>query len=56
MNKKKQFFRKPIVESKKCNCGKTLFAKTRTNYPFGRGSKGVKSKFYKCSECGFRSN
>ena len=35
-----------------CSCGGKSSLKVKTNYPFGKKSKAVKSAFYKCEKCG----
>jgi len=34
-----------------CSCGGEAKLFSRKNYPFGRNSKSVKSRFYKCKSC-----
>jgi hypothetical protein len=35
-----------------CSCGGRTKLKINKNYPFGKKSKAVTSKYYKCDKCG----
>jgi len=35
-----------------CSCGAKAKLKSRKNYPHGKKSKPVTSKFYQCEKCG----
>jgi len=34
-----------------CSCGGKARLSSRKNYPFGKKSTGITSRFYKCSSC-----
>lgn len=43
--------KEPLQKSRKCGCGGNAKLFSRTNYPFGRKSKGVFTLGWKCKEC-----
>lgn len=50
--KRNNFFKGPQTEkSITCSCGSSSKLGSRKNYPFGRGSKPIRTKFYRCKSC-----
>jgi hypothetical protein len=48
---KRNFRREAPVTSVACSCGSQAKLSSRKNYPFGKKSKGITSKFFKCKSC-----
>lgn len=52
-NKFNKFNRNNQLEKQiHCSCGAKAKLKIRKNYPYGRKSKGVTSRYYQCEKCG----
>jgi len=51
MNKQRNNYWKKADTTRECSCGKSLKRKKRVNYPFGKKSTPVITKFYKCTNC-----
>lgn len=49
---KRNNFRGPQIEKEiGCSCGGKAKLGSRKNYPFGRNSDSIRTKFYKCKSC-----
>ncbi|MEK6908705.1 MAG: hypothetical protein AABX23_01490 [Nanoarchaeota archaeon] len=51
MNNRRNSFWNKADTTRSCSCGRTLKQKKRVNYPFGRNSQPIVTKFYKCDTC-----
>jgi len=53
MRRQNNRFRRFTVDKEvSCSCGGKAKLKGRKNYPFGKNSKPIRTKFYKCKSCG----